>query len=80
MDAILKDHREAPISAAERAMLDYAVKLTTQPQSMCQQDVQALREVGFDDPTISHIVQVAALFNYYNRLADGLGIEDEPEW
>lgn len=61
-------------------MLDYAVKLTTHPQSMTQQDVQRLRDAGFDDPAISQIVQVAALFNYYNRLADGLGIESEPEW
>jgi len=29
---------------------------------------------------VHDIVQVAALFNYYDRLADGLGIEPEPEW
>lgn len=26
------------------------------------------------------VVQVASLFNYYNRLAEGLGVDDEPEW
>jgi hypothetical protein len=30
--------------------------------------------------TISQIVQVTALFNYYNRVADGLGIDHEPGW
>lgn len=61
-------------------MLDYCVKLTTDPASMRQGDVQGLREHGFDDTAISDIVQTAALFNYYDRLADGLGIDPEPEW
>ena len=41
-------------------------------------DVESLREVGFDDVAIHDVVQVVALFNYYNRLADGLGIDPEP--
>jgi len=43
-------------------------------------DVEALRQLGFSDGAIHDAVQVAALFAYYNRLADGLGIGDEPEW
>jgi len=61
-------------------MLDFAVKLTLTPQQMQRSDVETLRAAGFDDPAISQIVQVTALFNYYNRLADGLGIESEFEW
>jgi len=61
-------------------MLDFCVKLTTHPASMRQGDVQDLRGHGFDDTAISDIVQTAALFNYYDRLADGLGIDPEPEW
>jgi alkylhydroperoxidase family enzyme len=41
-------------------------------------DVQALRAAGFDDAAVHDIVQITALFNYYNRLADGLGIDPEP--
>ncbi len=41
-------------------------------------DADGLREAGFDDTAIHDIVQVTSLFNYYNRLADGLGIEPEP--
>ena len=77
---MLHDHQSAPLSPAERAMLDYAVKLTRSPQTMERSDVEALRSVGFDDAAVSEIVQVTALFNYYNRIADGLGIEDEPNW
>ncbi len=61
-------------------MLDYCVKLTARPAAMRESDVQTLREHGFDDTAISDIVQTAALFNYYDRLADGLGIDPEPEW
>jgi alkylhydroperoxidase family enzyme len=38
-----------------------------------------LREAGFSDVAIHDIAQVAALFNYYNRIADGLGIDPEPD-
>ena len=47
---------------------------------MGRQDVEALRHLGLDDGTIHDVVQVTALFNYYDRLADGLGIEPEPEF
>ncbi|MEE8411445.1 MAG: hypothetical protein V3S47_03010 [Acidobacteriota bacterium] len=68
------------MTPADRAMLDFCVKLTTRPSSMRESDVQGLRGQGFDDTAINDIVQTTALFNYYDRLADGLGIDPEPEW
>ena len=50
------------------------MKLTLDPGGMCEADVEALRAAGFSDTGIHDIVQVTALFNFYNRLADGLGI------
>ena len=61
-------------------MLDFAVKLTLTPARMTQEDIQDLRAQGFDDGAIHDIVQITALFNYFDRLADGLGIDPEPEW
>lgn len=58
-------------------MLEYAVKLTRTPHEMSADDVEALRRAGFADPAIHDIAQITALFNYYNRLADGLGIDLE---
>jgi uncharacterized peroxidase-related enzyme len=55
-------------------MLEYAVKLTHEPGGMREADVEALRAAGFSDTGIHDIAQVTALFNFYNRLADGLGI------
>lgn len=55
-------------------MLAYAMKLTLEPGAMVEGDVLALREAGLDDVAIHDLAQVTAMFNYYNRLADGLGI------
>ena len=63
----------------DRAIADFAVKLTLTPSAMTAEDVAALRRHGLDDAAIHHVVQVAAIFNYYDRLADGLGIDLEPE-
>lgn len=61
-------------------MLDFVVKLTMEPGRVEAGDLDLLRAHGFDDFAISDIVQVTGLFAYYNRLADGLGIDNEPEW
>ena len=59
-------------------MLDFAVKLTREPRSMTREDVESLRAAGFSDTAIHDIAQITGFFAYYNRLADGLGIEPEP--
>jgi uncharacterized peroxidase-related enzyme len=76
----MDDYRRAALPPAEQAMLDFVVKLTHAPSRMTRDDVAALRSHGFGDEAIHDIVQIAALFNYYDRLAGGLGIDPEPEW
>ena len=78
--AVMDDYRAAGLPPADVAMLDFAVKLTREPSAMSRGDVEALRAHGFDDDAVQEVVQIAALFNYYNRLADGLGIDPEPDW
>ena len=77
-EALARDHRSAPISTAEGAMLDYAVKLTIEPRSMVADDVAGLRRAGFDDTAILDINQVTGYYAFVNRLAQGLGLELEP--
>lgn len=60
-------------------MLRYVVKLTLTPAHVVEGDIVALRESGFTDTDILHIVQVTAYYAYANRIADGLGIPLE-EW
>lgn len=77
VEALAEDYRQAPITQAERAMLDYAVKLTLEPATMTRDDVETLRHHGFDDTAILDICQVTAYYAFVNRLADGLGVELE---
>lgn len=56
------------------------MKLTETPAAVTQEDVQALRGHGWTDAAIHDAIQVISYFNYINRVADAVGIEDEPEW
>ena len=80
MAAVRSDYRdsEAPLTEADRAMLEFAVKLAREPRSMTRDDIETLRAAGFSDTAIHDIVQITGFFSYYNRLADGLGIDPEP--
>ena len=44
------------------------------------EDAERLRAHGWSDEAIHDAIQVIAFFNYINRVAEGVGIEDEPEW
>jgi alkylhydroperoxidase family enzyme len=55
-------------------MLDYVARLTREPWTMEEADVEALRAVGFSDSAILDINQVAGYYAFVNRLADGLGV------
>jgi uncharacterized peroxidase-related enzyme len=69
-----RDHTQAELSAQDRAMLDFAVKLTERPARMSPDDLDALRAAGFDDVGILQITMIASFFNYINRIADALGV------
>ena len=68
------------LPAADRAMIDYALKLTRAPHRMRGEDADDLRSAGFADAAILDVCQVVAYYNYVNRLADGLGVELEDFW
>lgn len=63
-----------------RALCDYAVKLTEAPASVGAADADMLRAQGWDDRAIHDAIQVVAYFNYINRIAEGVGVEPEPDW
>jgi len=67
----------AGLDAADRALLDYATKLTLTPGEMERGDVDALREAGFDDRAIHDACAIVAYYAFVNRIADGLGVELE---
>ena len=77
VDALEKDYATAPITAQERVMLDYVVKITKDATKVWKDDHERLRAAGFDDKAILQITLIAAWFNYINRVADALGVGRE---
>ena len=69
-----RDYTQADLSEQDRAMLDFAEKLTKAAYKMTREDLAQLRQVGFDDVGILQVTLIAAWFNYINRVADALGI------
>jgi uncharacterized peroxidase-related enzyme len=76
----MHDYRKANLTPRERALCDFAVKLTTLAAEVDETDIEPLRAEGLSDTDVSDAIQVIAYFNYVTRVADGVGIEDEPEW
>ena len=72
--ALRADYRSAPITEAERVMLDYVVQLTKDAVKITPAHHERLRAAGFDDKAILQITLIASWFNYINRVADALGI------
>ena len=68
---------ELAFEGKQRALLDYARKLTAAVGDMAKSDIDALRAAGCDDGEILEVNQVCAYFNYSNRLLNGLGVTTE---
>jgi uncharacterized peroxidase-related enzyme len=77
--AVALDYREADLPARDRVLLDHAVALTCEPAERTEDDVERLREYGFDDAAILKATAIAAVFNLANRLIAGLGVELEED-
>jgi uncharacterized peroxidase-related enzyme len=63
------NYRVARLNKRQRAMLDFAVKLTAEPWAVEDHDREALRRTGFTDRDIWDIAAVAGFFNMSNRVA-----------
>lgn len=60
-----------------RALLDFAVVLTRDPKCVKPRTIDELRAVGWNDEEILTATQIIGMFNYYVRLAEGLGVDPE---
>ena len=72
---VMHDYTKADLDPQTRAMLDFTARLTREPSSMRESDVEALRELGLSDEQILSVVLITCVFNFMTRLADGLGVE-----
>lgn len=80
VDRLAVNYRHADLTAPNRAMLDFAVKLTHTPHECDAGDIDTLRSVGFTDTDILHLVEIVAIFNYNVRLATATGLFPNAEY
>lgn len=79
-EMMVMNYRVAELNARQRAMLDFAWKLTLTPHDVGEADREGLRRAGFTDQDIFDISDTAAFFNYTNRVAHGVDMIPNPEY
>ena len=68
------DYTSAPLTDRERAICDYAVKLTLTPWEMREEDLAPMRTAGLSDRDVLDVNLITCYYAFVNRLADGLGV------
>lgn len=74
------NYRAADLSAKQKAMLDFAVKLTERPDTIEEEDRERLRQAGFGDRDIWDIAATASFFNMSNRMAAAVDMRPNDEY
>ncbi|MDE2112668.1 MAG: peroxidase-related enzyme [Alphaproteobacteria bacterium] len=77
---LLEDIDAASVSPKLKPILHYVRKLTVKPNSVTTADAEAVFTAGWDDKAFYDAISICALFNFMNRLVEGLGIEAGPEY
>jgi uncharacterized peroxidase-related enzyme len=79
-EMLVMNYRVARLDPRQRAMLDFAWKLTTGPEMVGEEDRAELRRAGLADEDIFDLAETAAFFNMSNRMASGLDIIPNREY
>ena len=79
-ELIAQNYRAADLGRRQKAMLDFAAKLTEAPDKIEEADRVALRRAGFSDPDIWDIAAVASFFNMSNRMAAAADMKPNREY
>jgi len=79
-EALVMNYRVAELTSRERAMLDFAVKMTEDSVNMAESDRQGLRNVGLSEADIWDVAAVASFFNMTNKMASAVDMQPNPEY
>ncbi|MGB0507398.1 MAG: peroxidase-related enzyme [Pikeienuella sp.] len=79
-DTIAANYRHADLTVPQRAMLDFALKVTRASAEIEEPDRQILRDAGWSDRAIWDIAEVAAFFNMSNRMSSAVGMRPNDEY
>ncbi len=72
------DPANAPLEPQDKAMIDFALRLTREPSTVRREHIESLKRHGFSEEQVVDIVLITCTFNFMDRLADGLGVELDP--
>jgi uncharacterized peroxidase-related enzyme len=79
-DQIAVNHRKADITPRQKAMLDFALRVTRASHEIGEADFDALRAHGFDDEDIWDIAGISAFFGLSNRMANVISLRPNDEF
>ena len=79
-DQVAVNYRKADITARQRAMLDFAMKVSQDSHALQDTDFAALHAHGFDDEDAWDIAAITAFFGLSNRMASFAGMQPNPEF
>ncbi len=79
-EVLAANPRRAELAPRTKALVDFALKVTHRHHEMTEEDLKPLREAGLSDEAILEAAEVAAMFNFTNRLLNSLGFKPNPEY
>ncbi len=79
-DRITLDYRRAGLEKRLRAILDFAVKLTATPHECLENDIVSLSSLGLSKEEVWDVIEIAAMYNFTNRLAHATGMLPNVEY
>jgi len=79
-DQVAVNHLKADITPREKAMLDFAIKICLDSQTVGDRDYEVLRQHGFDDEDIWDIAAITAFFGLSNRMANVISMRPNDEF
>ena len=79
-DQVAVNHRKADLTPRQKAMLDFALKVTRASHEIVDADFEALRAHGFDDEDIWDIAGISAFFGLSNRMANVISLRPNDEF
>jgi len=79
-EQLVMNWRIAEVTARQRAMLEFAEKVTLASATVAEADRQGLRDHGLSDRDIWDVINVAAFYNMSNRVASATAMQPNPEY
>ena len=79
-DQVAINYRKADITDRQKAMLDFAVRVSTEAQKVSESDFAALKSQGFNEEDIWDIAAISAFFGLSNRLANVTSMRPNSEF